>query len=316
MGNFTWEFDFPTGVAKNHDLSEKLRFAAVAEAEFAVFARPEPGFGRKKGESVTIMRSRNIAEPGDGKLNEQLKIPVDSYQMSTVQITVNEYGRAVEYTSFAEDLSKFDIMNPIQRALKDQMKLTLDTAAAAAFKTAKIKAIPTSLTGITFDTDGTPSTQATANLSFAHCGVIRDYMKDTIHVPWYSKGHYIGLGSTKALRGIKSDPEFQDLTKYLRLGDLVYESEVGKIEQIRWIEVNHTTALSNTKGLNSVLGEFVVFGDDGVAMAEVETPELRMALPGDFGRDKAVAWYGILEYGLIWDTANDGEARVIHGTSS
>jgi len=64
-----------------------------------------------------------------------------------------------------------------------------------------------------------------------------------------------------------------------------------------------------------VLGESIFFGQDSVAMAEVLTPELRAAMPADFGRSKAVAWYGILEFGMIWDTANAGEARVVHVTS-
>jgi hypothetical protein len=41
------------------------------------------------------------------------------------------------------------------------------------------------------------------------------------------------------------------------------------------------------------------------------TPELRASIPGDFGRAKAVAWYGILEFDVIWDTDNAGEAKMV-----
>jgi hypothetical protein len=89
------------------------------------------------------------------------------------------------------------------------------------------------------------------------------------------------------------------------------------IEQIRWIEINNTSALANNKGVAGVLGEGLVFGDDGVALAEVETPELRAAIPGNFGRYQAVAWYGVLAYGLIWNaTSTAGEARVIYITGT
>ena len=77
----------------------------------------------------------------------------------------------------------------------------------------------------------------------------------------------------------------------MRPGDVLFNSEVGMVEQIRWIEINNTSALSNSKGVAGVLGEGLVFGDDGVALAEVETPELRAAIPGNFGRYQAVAWY-------------------------
>jgi hypothetical protein len=29
-----------------------------------------------------------------------------------------------------------------------------------------------------------------------------------------------------------------------------------------------------------------------------------------------VAWYGIFQYGIIWDTGNAGEARIVHVTST
>ena len=74
---------------------------------------------------------------------------------------------------------------------------------------------------------------------------------------------------------------------------------------------NNSAALGKV-GTGSVLGEGVVFGKDAVALAEVMSPELRAAIPGDFGRAKAVAWYGILQAGIIWDTGNAGQARIIH----
>jgi len=95
-----------------------------------------------------------------------------------------------------------------------------------------------------------------------------------------------------------------------------FTGEVGKIEKIRFIETNHSDALSSAKGLNSVLGEAVFFGEDAVAMAVAEDPHLRIMSPGDYGRQKGVAWYGILEFGIIWDTANAGEAKIVHLTSS
>ena len=88
------------------------------------------------------------------------------------------------------------------------------------------------------------------------------------------------------------------------------------MENIRFIEVNHTSALSASLGASGVLGEGVFFGQDAVAMALVEDPELRAGIPEDYGRRKSVAWYGILEFGVIWDTANAGEARIVHLTSS
>ena len=316
MPEFTWTYDAPTGTYKNHAISSKVRYAAIADAKFMQFVQPEPGFGKKMGETHNIYRYQNIAEPTTAVIPEQQKIPIDPLVMSSTSITVEQLGRGVEYTSLAQDLGKFDPETGAQKKLRDQMKLVLDTKAAAAFKTAKVIFIPTSLTGGEWDVDGTPSTSALANITIEHMGIIRDYMTDSIHVPFYSGEEYVGLCSTKFLRGIKNDPNFIEWRKYIQPGDVLFKSEVGKVEGIRCVEVNHTNALSNAKGTGSVLGEAVIFGDDGVAMIEVVTPELRAAVPGNFGLDKAVAWYGVLAFGIVWDTATDGEAKVVRVTSS
>jgi N4-gp56 family major capsid protein len=313
---YTWTLDAPSGVFKNHALSSKIREAAVADSVFMPYVDVEPGYGKRKGENVTITRIKNIPEPTTAKFSENDQIPVDQFAVNTTQIGVSYWGRAIRYTEQSDLLSHFDITDKIQRKLKQQMQLVMDTGAAGGFKLAKVKFIPTSLTGGTFDTDGTPSTTATENLTVSHVKVIRDYMSDTLHVPgWRGGQRYVCLASTKALRGIKNDPEFMAWRQYSDPKGAFDNGKIGQIENIDFIEVNHTNALSNAKGSGSVLGEAVIFGDDAVAMAVVKDPELRMALPGNFGMQYAVAWVGMLDYGIIWDTANDGEARIVHITS-
>lgn len=311
----TWAYDAPTGVYKNHAMSSDLRHAAIAETKFVQFTKPEDGYGKNKGESVTITRVSNMSVPTTGRISEGSRIPEDNIAISTVAITVSEWGRAVPFTSLSQDLSKFDVNNSIQRCLMDQMKLVMDSAAATAFKTAKVKYIPTGVAAGTFDTDGTASTAATANWNAFHVEAIRDYMFKDLTIPPYQGDDYVALISTKAKRGIMNDPAFETWHKYTD-PKAKYNSEIGRLENIRFVEVNNSLALSNGIGTGSVLGEGVVFGADAVAMAVALDPELRTETPKDFGRSRAVAWYGILEFGLVWDTANAGEARVVHVTSA
>lgn len=313
--SFSWTFDAPTGVYKNHEMSSQLRMAAIAECKFMQFVRPEPGYGKKKGESITITRLSNIAVPTNGRLSENNRIPEDEMVLTTVSITVSEWGRSVPYTSLSEDLGKFDVENMIQKKLRDQMALVLDKAAAAGFKQAKIKATPTGASAINFDTNGTVSQQAVVNLQLYHVEQIRDYMYSTLNIPAYEGDDYMCLISTKAKRGLVSDPAWETWHKYTD-PESKYKSEIGRMENIRFVEINNTASLSSSLGLNGVLGEAVFFGDDAVAMAVAEDPELRASIPQDFGRSKSVAWYGILEFGLVWDTANAGEAKVVHLTST
>jgi N4-gp56 family major capsid protein len=314
MTQFTWTFDAPTGTYKNHTLSSKLYEASVENSVFVDHARPVDGFGRNKGETVTLTRVQNITEPTSAALDETMRIPEDEFNLSTRAITVQELGRAVPYTSLSQDLSKYDLENPIQRKLRDQMRLVLDTKAASAFKRTKIKYVPTGATTNNITTNGTPGAAATVNMNFWHVEEIRDYMFDTLQVPPLEGDDYIAIFRTLGLRGIKRDPDWEEWHKYLD-PQAKYNGEVGRIEGIRFIETNHAKALGKV-GTASVLGEGVVFGEDSVALAEAMTPELRAAIPGDFGRSKAVAWYGILEFDTIWDTGAAGEAKIVHVTST
>lgn len=317
MANFTWSFDAPNGVYKSHDMSAALRKAAIAETKFMQFIKPEPGYGKKKGDTITITRISNLAIPSNGRLNENVKMPEDALTITTVGITVSEWGRSVPYTSFSDDLSMFDMENIVQRALKDQMKIVMDAAGAGSFKStsAKIKATPDGVASIQFATNGVAPALALANLNVFHVEQIRDYMFSTLHIPPYEGDDYIALVSTKAKRGVMNDPNWEVWHKYTD-PESKYNGELGRLENCRFVEINNTLALSGTLGSGGVLGEAVFFGADAVAMAVVLDPELRAAIPGDFGRQKAVAWYGILEFGVVWDTANAGEAKIVHVTST
>jgi N4-gp56 family major capsid protein len=313
MAQFTWTFDSPTGTYKNFAMSKRLYEAAVENSVFMDHVTPVEGFGKKQGETVTLTRVRNITEPLDASLDETVRIPEDEFLLSNRAITVRELGRAVPFTNLALDLSSYDLENPIQRKLREQMRLVLDTKVAVAFRSASVKYVPFTTTTNAISVNGVPAQIAGSNMNFFHVEEIRDLMFDTLQVPPLESGDYLGIFRTLGLRGIKRDTKWEEWHKYTD-PQAKFNGEVGRIEGIRFIESNHANALRKI-GTASVLGEGFVFGDEGVAMAEALTPELRAAIPGDFGRARAVAWYAILEFGLIWDTGNAGEAKVVHVTS-
>lgn len=318
MATHSWVQDAPTGVYKNHDLSSKIRMAAIAQTICMQFVGTEPGFGKKKGESVTITRVANVTVPTSDLLDERDRIPEDTISLSTQAILVYERGRAIPYTSLSMDLGHFDLQNAIQKKLRDQMKLSMDAAAATAFKSGQVKAIPTGVAALTFDTDGTASSSATDNINVYHIEQIRDYMFSTLLISPLSDGNYMGLISTKGKRGIMRDPKWEDWHKYTD-NEKKFNSEIGKLEGIRFVESNNTSSFSGSLGSGSVLGEAVFFGEDCVVMGVVEQPELRAEenIGNDYGRQKGVAWYGVYGFEQIWDdSASAGQARSVHVTSS
>lgn len=317
MAQQSWVSDGPSGVYKNHDLSSKIRMASIKEAKFMQFVKPEEGYGKKKGESVTITRVSNVTVPSDDVLGETSRVPEDTLSLSTQAITVSERGRAIPYTKLSLDLSHFDLQSAIQKKLKDQLKLRLDVSAAAKFKAGKILAIPTGISATTFETDGAVSNTAASNLNMFHVESIRDYMYGTLNIAPYEGDDYVCVMITMAKRGLMRDPAWVDWKKYTDPA-AKYNGEVGRIENIRFVETNYTSSLADSLGTGSVMGEAVFFGEDPVTMAVAEDPHLiaEENIGSDFGRSKSVAWYGIYGFGQIWsDSANAGEARVVYMTS-
>lgn len=310
MPQFTWSFDAPTGTYKSHAMSSKLYEAAVENSTFMDHVTPVEGYASKSGETVTLTRVKNITEPTSAVLDETVRIPEDEFDLTTRTITVQELGRAVPYTSLSLDLSKFDLENPIQKKLREQMRLVLDTLAAAAFKRTLIKVDFTAASTITFASAGTFTNTSTRNWLMSDVAAIRDYMFDDLNVPTLEGGDYMAIVRTLGLRGIKNDADWEEWHKYTD-PQAKFNGEVGRIESVRFMETNHANALGKV-GTGSALGEGIVFGDDAVALAEAMTPELRAAIPQDFGRSRAVAWYGILRMEPIWDTGNKGEAKILH----
>jgi N4-gp56 family major capsid protein len=315
MSTQSWTYNAPSGVYQNHALSSDIRYASIAMTKFMQFSKPVEGYGAKQGSNVTITRVSNVAVPTDDSLVELERVPEDTFSLSTQAISAVERGRAIPYTNLTKEFSFFDIENAIQRKLRDQLSLRLDQLCATAFKVGQIKGVPDGIASITFYTNGTPGETASVNLNIYHIEQTRDQLYSTYHVMPYAGEDYMCLCSTKARRSIIRDQNWEKWKTYAE-PDAKYNGEIGRVEGVRFIESNNTNALSGSLGTGSVLGEAVFFGDDPVAMASVLDPELRAKESEDYGRSRGIAWYGIYGFDQIWkDSANDGEARVIHITS-
>lgn len=306
----SWTFDVPTGVYKNHALSQKIRHQAIADAQFMRFMRPESGYGRHKGESVTITRILSL--PIAGRVSETDRLPSGRPTIQTKQQVTSEWGYKIPVTEFEKNLSHFDIENEFQRTLKDQMMLTMDSMAAEAMKTTPYLYIP-GTSGGTFDTDGTASTTADKNLSVADLRVIHDRLHGTLKCPRFASGKYVGILSTQAARGIKNDPTYKDWLAPQTSEPLI-SGRLRSVEGFDLFETNHYDALSNGVGTGSILGEAMFFGDDAGFLVTVDEPELRAGLPEDLGRFQEMGWVGTLEAGLTWENAST--ARAIYTTSA
>lgn len=311
MAEFTWATDIPAGVIKLHAISEKVVDAAIAETIFVPFATPVEAFGKKMGETSTWTRSSSIAEQSSIVLNEADRVPEYPMAITTRGATVQEIGGSVPYTNLAEQLTFFDLRNTIQRRLKDNLKLGLDTLCAVAFKDTMVRYAITGLAANNIATNGVFGATSTANLNTFHVEEISDYLYGTLFCPYYSNEEYVGIFNNRGIRGFHRDPDYDEWHKYTTPEDK-FNGEDGKWDRVRMVRTNHAQALG-VVGTGSVLGEGVVFGFDPVRLAEAMTPELVAGIPTDLGRDKQVGFLGILRFRSTWgDVANAGEANIVY----
>lgn len=305
----SWVFDAPSGVYRNHALSSEIRREAMYDVQTMRYLRPEPGYGKKKGDTITITRIMQL--PVAGRVSELDVLPSSRPAINTKSVTVSEWGMKCTTTEFEKDLTFFDISNQFQQMLRDQMSLTMDLMSTTALKTTPYKYTP-EVGGGVFSTNGTAAGVATANLAIADLRPIRDQLRKN-KSPYFRNGLYVGILSTRAARGIKNDPEYKDWISEQTAEPMIM-GRMKDVEGFMLIETNNVYSFLDLVGSSTVCGEAIFFGADPAFLAVINQPELRAGIPSDLGRFQEVGWVGTIEASITWDIAS--LARIIHVTST
>ncbi len=313
MAGQQWGISADGGYFANPKLSKKLRFATQPLLKFRPYARPIDGFGKGQGDTVDYDKISNIQSQG-GQITENQKMPETKFLVRKASMSIAEWGNSIPWTGKLETLSQFDITNPVQKTLRDDMAKVIDKAVADKAKLTKIVYTPTSAAGGSFNTAGTPAASGT-NLNLFHLKEVVDYAIEAMMPPAVGgpDGDYVLISVQKAIRGIIDDPEFQEWTKYTT-ADKLLNGEIGKVYRTRIILTTNTGALA--KKNSSAMGEAILLGDDCIAEAVALPEELRAKVPDDYGRSKGIAWYMLGNYAHVWDYATDNEFRAIYLTTS
>ena len=306
----TWTSTVPGGVMKSHAIGDPLIKAATENSVFFEHANLVTNFGLHQGETVTFERLSRPAEKSSYVIGETDRVPIREIVITTVSGTVEEIGQGIRYTDFARQLNKFDLQEPIQQDLRDELTLALDTIIASGFRTGQHKYSVTGQASGQLQAGGTFTVTSKSNLKVWHLEEIYDTLWDTLNAKPASGKDYVGIFRHKSLRGIHRDPDFREPYQYINAEKLM-NFEVGRVSNIRLIDTNHVKALGIV-GTGSVLGEGVVFGADALKLAEIVRPELVLGRDDDFGRKESVAFLGKLKAFLTWGDSNKaGEANTI-----
>lgn len=305
-----WVFDAPSGTYKNHALSRNIRREALANVQTLRFMRPESGFGKKRGESVTITRILQL--PVATRVNEQDRLPSGRPAIETKQVNVSQWGFKIPMTEFEQHLSHFNIMDPFQAALRDQITLTMDVMSADAMKLTDTKYTPLA-TGGEFVTDGTADSLSDRNLGVQDLRRIWDELHGNLKCPTFKNGKYVAILSTRAARGLKNDPEYKDWLAPTDSSPLI-TGKLKDIEGFTIFESNHAAAYADLIGSSTVTGDGIFFGDDAGGLVRISDPEIRAGIPEELGTFREIGWVGTLEAFLVWE--RPAVSRVIHLAST
>lgn len=330
MSGQVWAVSTFGGYFYSLNLSDELRQAVQPMIKFRQFADVKDASqqGKKKGDTFTWDTVFDVATMG-GTLVETSTIGETRFTIGQGTLTITEYGNSIPYSGKLEALSKFEVRQPIMRALRNDTVKTLDVAAWRQFNTTPLRVVGTG-TGtnnwnVSLTTNGTAVTTNSNAMRKEHVKAIRDLMVER-NIPAYVAEDYYAIAWPTTFRTFKNDIE--TIKQYTESGlRMIMNGEVGRYENTRFIEqtfipkggaadsTTHNPETGTADAWDNALSDWAFFfGEDTVAEGIAIPEEMRAKIPTDFGRSKGVAWYYLGGFGLVHTTAS--QARVVKWDSA
>lgn len=291
--------------------SQEVRLQTQPILRFAQFAQHRTELNTQPGNQITMLTFNNLAR--GGKLAEGTHIETKALGTSTTSLSVFEYGNGIAVTEFLLHSSFVDTMANAVLLLANDAAWVYDnefrkvdfvgTNVVFANKKANRAALDAAAT---FDKDGVRKAVETlaTNKAPKFSGLGRDAYVCVIH-PHQSAN-------------FREDMEL--VSEYAGSGQ-VFRGEVGRFEDVIFVEttmapyidtsgnifVDNTDTGENDASPHATLTVYqgVIFGADAYGFAEGLPIEMRDNGVVDFGRERALAWYGIAGFGRL------DEARMV-----
>lgn len=320
MAGQVWAVNSLGGFMYSRQLSNVLRMAVQPLVKFRQFCdvRDASQQGRKKGDVFTWDVFSDVASAG-GVLVETNTMQETNFTIVQGTLTITELGNSVPYSGKLDNLSKFPVIELVQKVLKNDAVKAFDRQAWNQFNQTLLRVVSTSgtqTTTVALFTNGTAT--ATNNSAYRnyHAKLIVDIMKER-NIPAYLGDDYYALAWPSTLRSLKNDLE--TIHQYSETGfKLIMNGEIGRYENVRYIEQTNIAKGTGTDGVttsawtNAVSDWIFIFGNDTVAEAIAVPEEMRGKIPTDYGRSKGVAWYYLGGFGLVHGSSSvPGNARIV-----
>jgi N4-gp56 family major capsid protein len=316
------------------NLSKVLRMGVQPMVKFRQFADIKDAAvqGKGKGDTFHWNVYSDVTTRGT-KLLETATIPKTNYKITQGTMTITEYGNSVDYTGKLDDLSEQPVKEIVNKVLKNDAKKAFDGGAFEQFNATPLRVVPlagTDTSTIVLTTNGTATEVNNVAMGKDHVKAIIDMMKER-NIPPRIADDYISVGHPTTFRKFKNDLE--SVHQYTDRGfQMILNGEMGRYENCRFVEqtnipkggaADSTTFDPNTDTSdpwNNAKSSWAFFmGDDTVAEGISTPEEMRGKIPGDYGRDKGVAWYYVGGFGIVHtrdDASGSRNARIVKWDSA
>jgi len=331
MAGQVWAIADEGGYMWAPSLSEYMRLQNQTVVKFRQFADVldndadgRPLLGKHRGDTWAWNVYSNLSTTGR-QLDETERMPTSGFKVAQYSAKLAEYGNSVEYTGKLDDMSEQPIKNIINKLLKLDTAKTFDIAAWAQFNSTLLKISPSAGSSTTvLDTlavNGTPSQAITVSFRKTHVEPITTLMKER-GIPAYDNGDYYAIGRPIAFSALKTDIEGVHIYTETGLAQ-IKNGEIGRYRGVRFVEQTNipqggaadsvtfnpqTNTADAWNGATAAgFADWIFFmGADTVSEGVAIPEELRGQIPGDFGRERAIAWYALEGFALSHPDALNG----------
>lgn len=324
-----WSINDDGGYMYSDKLSRLLRLELLPSVKFRQFCdiKEEEARGKHRGDRWYWNVYSKVQTKGR-TLDETQKMPETKFTVTQQSGVITERGNSVPFTGKLDDMSEHSVTDVIHKVLKVDAKESMDIGAWEQFDQTPLRVAPTSgtsTTAVTLTTNG--STATTNNVAFGkgHAAAIATTMKER-NIPPFANEDYYAIARPAAYDQLRDDLEA--IHQYVETGLAhIKNGEIGRYRGIRFVEQTHiptggaidsTTFDAYTEtgdAWNNAKSDWIFFmGDDCAAEGITILEEIRGKIPGDYGRDRGVAWYALNGFGLSHPVAAD--ARIIKWDSA
>jgi len=268
--------------------SKDIMFQAQPVLRFDQFAKVKTDLSATPGKQITFFRYDNLS--AGGLLTEGVALSTQALAGSRVSIAVYEYGNAVAVSNMLLVTAFTDVMADTAKLLGQDYAKVIDGLARDTLEAG---------VGSTVFADDQSSVDEVGSDDYLSLEEIKDAVEvlATNNAQKINNDHWACFVHPHQSRRLRDDPD------WVTVGKLdpqrMYNGEIGRIDDVVFIETTQVSIDENSAATPIDIYTAIMIGDNAFGKAVALPVEMRDNGVVDFGRERDLAWYSILGYGVL-----------------